>query len=101
VYGITLAREESGKAQDKSATAHPSSSQLRIANGKRKFRVPRFVADNQAVISFDTRNIVRVQIGEVAIAYVRCKSATTRVRKQLGSPVFGAVGSLRQHIITP
>ena len=27
---------------------------------------------------------------------VRCKSATTRVRKQLGSPLFGAVGSLRQ-----
>jgi len=35
-------REESGKAQDKSATAQDCKRQ-------RKFRVPRFVADNQAV----------------------------------------------------
>jgi len=27
---------------------------------------------------------------------VRCKSTTTRVRKKLGSPLFGAVSSLRQ-----
>lgn len=44
-YDITLAREELGKAQDKPATALPSSG-LRT---KKKFSVPRFVSDYQAV----------------------------------------------------